>query len=217
MPEVLSVTLEMVRNAVQALGTGGHEVSYRQVYEALGLTNDAQQAVVRTRVSGMAKHGEITRTGTGRFVYNFNRRPRDAKVYAAMWRFVRASKPGWSVSECGMLTRASYTHALRYVAWLEGEGYVERTGRNDRRAVTYRATAKAQASPETPYPPTRESDPFQQERTAAATITRLMLCADPYAPKTASTIVAACHVLLARFGSKPCTENEHTEESHVAE
>lgn len=116
-----------------------------------------------------------------------------------------------------MLTRASYTHALRYVAWLEGEGYVERTGRNDRRAVTYRATAKAQASPETPYPPTRESDPFQQERTAAATITRLMLCADPYAPKTASTIVAACHVLLARFGSKPCTENEHTEESHVAE
>lgn len=118
MPEVLSVTLEMVRNAVQALGTGGHEVSYRQVYEALGLTNDAQQAVVRTRVSGMAKHGEITRTGTGRFVYNFNRRPRDAKVYAAMWRFVRASKPGWSVSECGM--RPAQLHPCPALCGLAG-------------------------------------------------------------------------------------------------
>ena len=62
-------------------------------------------------------------------------------------------------------------------------GYVERAGRNEKRAILYRATTKAAASPETPYPPIRESDPFQKERTAAATITRLMLCADPTPPK----------------------------------
>ena len=80
------------------------------------------------------------------------------------------------------------------------------------RAVLYRATAKAAASPETPYPPIRETDPFQKERTAAATITRLMLCADPYAQKTARTIAEACQVLLARFGGT-VTENENREES----
>lgn len=214
--EFPGVTLEMVRNAVQAMGEGGQEVSYRQIYEALGLTNDAQQAVVRTRITDMTKHGEIKRTKRGCFVYDYKHRPREAKTYVTLWRFVRAAKPGWDVSGCAMLTRISYTQALRYVSWLEGEGYVERTGRNAKRAILYRATAKAAASPETPYPPIREADPFQKERTAAATITRLMLCADPYAPKTARSITDACRVLLARFeksGEESVTENENREEA----
>jgi|GEM_PF-450894 len=210
--EFSNVTLEMVRNAVQALGEGGREVSYRQVYEVLGLTNEGQQAVVRTRISNMAKHGEINRTKTGCFTYDFKHRPREAKTYAVLWRFVRASKPGWDISGCAMLTRISYTQVLRYVSWLENEGYVERAGRNEKRAILYRATTKAAASPETPYPPIRESDPFQKERTAAATITRLMLCADPYAPKTARSIIDACRVLLNRFekgGAESVTKNEN--------
>lgn len=210
--EYSRVTLEMVRNAAQALGDGGQEVSYRQIYEALGLSNEAQHAVVRTRISNMAKHGEIKRTRPGCFTYNFKHRPREAKTYEVIWRFVRAAKPGWDVSGCAMLTRISYTQVLRYVSWLEGEGYAERAGRNAKRAILYRATAKAAASPETPYPPIREADPFQKERTAAATITRLMLCADPYAQKTARTIAEACHVLLARFGGT-VTENENREET----
>lgn len=214
--EFASVTLEMVRNAAQALGEGEREISYRQIYEALGLTNDAQQAVVRTRVSNMAKHGEIKRTKPGCFVYDFKHRPREAKTYAVLWRFVRAAKPGWDVSGCAMLTRISYTQVLRYVSWLENEGYVEHAGRNAKRAVLYRATAKAAASPETPYPPMREADPFQKERAAAASITRLMLCADPHAPKTARSITDACRVLLARFeksGAESVTENENREET----
>jgi len=206
--EYSKVTVELVRKAAQALGEGGQEISYRQIYEALGLTSDSQQAVVRTRISDMSKHGEIKRTRAGCFTYNFKHRPREGKSYAALWRFVRAAKPGWDIAECAMMTRVSYTQALRYVQWLEGEGYVERVGRNEKRAIRYRATPKAQATPETPYPPIRATDPFQKERTAAATITRLMLCADPYAPRTASTIVEACHVLLARF-DKAVTENEN--------
>lgn len=213
--EFSSVTLEMVRRAVQALGEGGQEMSYRQIYEALGLTSEAQQAVVRTRISGMAKHGEIKRTKAGCFTYDFRHRPREGKTHAVLWRFVRAAKPGWDISECAMMTRVSYTQALRYVQWLEGEEYVERAGRNEKRAILYQATPKAQASPETPYPPIRAVDPFQKERTAAATITRLMLCADPYAPRTASAIVEACHVLMTRF-TKPVTELVTENENAVA-
>lgn len=209
--EFTSVTLEMVRNAAQAMGEGGREISCRQIYEALGLDNTAQQAVVRTRISSMVRHGEIKRTEPGCFIYDFKHRPREGKTYTVLWRFVRAAKPGWDVSGCAMLTRVSYTQVLRYVSWLEGEGYIERAGRNEKRAVLYRATGKAAASPETPYPPIRKADPFQKERVAAATITRLLLCADPYAPKTARSITDACRVLLTRFekGVEFVNENEN--------
>lgn len=208
MPET---TKEMVRRAVRALGDGGQEVSYRQVYEALGISGEGGQAVVRSRISDMLRHGEMTRVRVGVFTYNVGHRPREGKTYPVMWRFVRAAKPGWTVSECAMLTRISYTQALRYIAWLEDEGYVDRAGRDAKQAVLYRATARAATTPETPYPPHKESDPFQKERAAAAMITRLMLCADPHAPGTARGIRDACGTLLARFG-KNATQNENEKE-----
>ncbi|MCH5277506.1 MAG: hypothetical protein J1E80_06685 [Desulfovibrionaceae bacterium] len=197
------VSKEAVRAALQALGEDGKEVSYQLVYEALGLKNDAEQAVVRSRISDMTRHGEVKRTRTGCFTYDFKHRPRESKSYETLWRFVRKAKPGWSVSECAMMTRISYTRALRYCTWLEEAGFIERTGRSDRNATTWRATAKADMNPETPYPPLRETDPFAKERTAAATIVRLMLCADPYAAKTAREVTEAARVLLARFEKQP--------------
>ena len=114
------VSKEAVRAALQALGEGGKEISYRLVYEALGLENDAEQAVVRSRISDMTRHGEVKRTRTGCFTYDFKHRPREAKSYETLWRFVRKAKPGWSLSECAMMTRVSYTQALRYCNWLGG-------------------------------------------------------------------------------------------------
>lgn len=204
----MAVTIDMVRKAVRALGDGGREVSYRQIYEALGLDHEAEQAVVRSRISGMKRHGEVRAARPGVVVYDEQHRPREGRMHVVIWRFVRTAKPGWSISECALMTRVSYTHILRYVTWLEGEGFVERAGRDSKRATLFRATGKAQATPETPYPPVRETDPFQKERTAAATITRLMLCADPYAPRTARAITDAANVLLARF-SNSVTENEN--------
>lgn len=202
------VSKEAVRAALQALGEGGREISYRLVYEALGLENDAEQAVVRSRISDMTRHGEVKRTRTGCFTYDFRHRPRKAKSYEALWRFVRKAKPGWSLSECAMMTRVSYTQALRYCNWLADEGFIARAGKDERNAATWRATVKADRTPETPYPPLRETDPFARERVAAATIARLLLCADPYAKKTAQSITDACKVLLARF-DKNRTENEN--------
>ena len=202
------VSKDAVRAALQALGEGGKEISYRLVYEALGLENEAEQAVVRSRISDMTRHGEVKRTRTGCFTYDFKHRPREAKSYEALWRFVRKAKPGWSISECAMMTRVSYTQALRYCNWLAEEGFIARAGRDDRNAVTWRATVKADKNPETPYPPLRETDPFSRERAAAATIARLLLCADPYAKKTAQSITDACKILLARF-DRNRTENEN--------
>ena len=202
------VSKEAVRAALQALGEGGKEISYRLVYEALGLENDAEQAVVRSRISDMTRHGEVKRTRTGCFTYDFRHRPREAKSYETLWRFVRKAKPGWSISECAMMTRISYTQALRYCNWLAEEGFIARAGKDERNAVTWRSTVKADRTPETPYPPLRETDPFARERTAAATIARLMLCADPYARKTAQSITDACKVLLARF-DKNLTPNKN--------
>ncbi len=193
------VSKQAIRAALQALGEGGKEISYRLVYEVLGLESDAEQAVVRSRISDMTRHGEVKRTRTGCFTYDFRHRPREGKSYETLWRFVRKAKPGWAISECAMMTRVSYTQALRYCNWLAEEGFIERMGRDDRNAATWRATVKADQTPETPYPPIRATDPFAKERTAAATITRLMLCADPYAPHTARGIVEAARVLLARF------------------
>lgn len=208
------VSKEAVRAALQALGEGGKEISYRLVYEALGLENEAEQAVVRSRISDMTRHGEVKRTRTGCFTYDFKHRPREAKSYETLWRFVRKAKPGWSISECAMMTRVSYTQAMRYCNWLAEEGFIARAGRDDRNAVTWRSTVKADKNPETPYPPLRETDPFARERAAAATIARLLLCADPYAKKTAQSITDACKVLLARFDRKRMeNENDNTEEN----
>lgn len=211
-------TLDNIRATIQALGADGKEISHALVFEAMGLETESDKAIARARVTTMTKHGELTRTERGSFIYNAKHRPRQAKLHAAIWRFVRASKPGWSVQDCALMTRASYTHVLRYVGWLEGEGFIARAGQDGKRAVTYRNTEKARATPETPYPPIKTTDPFAKERVAAATITRLMLCANPYALKTARDITDACRVLLARFEKdvpENRTENENEEDCHV--
>ncbi|MBQ7607504.1 MAG: hypothetical protein IJU76_05990 [Desulfovibrionaceae bacterium] len=197
----MEITTTMVRNAVRALGEGGNDVTYRQIYEALGLTAESEQAIVRSRLSGMKKHGEVHKVRPGVFTYNEERRPREGKMHPILWRYVRTSKPGWTISDCSMMTRVSYTHALRYVSWLEEEGFVSRVGKNVKQAIIYAATGKALSTPETPFPPIRRerNDPFHTERVAAATIIRLMLCANPYAKKTAREITDACHILLKRF------------------
>lgn len=212
------IETEELRRVIRSLGEGGKEISYQLIYESMGLENEAEKDVVRSKVTTMVKHGEIERTERGAFKYNFKRSYRKNCGYDTLWRFVRAAKPNWSVEECSLLTRISYPHASRYVSWLEEEGYVCRVGRNSKHAITYANTTRARQSPETPYPPIRETDPFAKERIAAATITRLMLCSNPYSAKTARLITDACHTLLARFeknGAECRTEIENKENCHV--
>lgn len=218
MSERKTIEAEEVRRIIRSFAEGDKEVTYQLVYEAMGLENEAEKDVVRARVGHMVKHGELVRTERGSFKYNFKRAYRKSAGYEALWRFVRAAKPDWSIEECSLMTRISYTHALRYINWLEEEGYVVRVGRNSKNAIIYANTSKAKQSPETPYPAIKETDPFAKERVAAASITRLMLCANPYSPKTAKLISEACHTLLARFEKvqpENRIENENEEKNDV--
>jgi hypothetical protein len=89
----------------------------------------------------------------------------------------------------------------RYCGWLENEGYIAQHGK-DGTTTLYRATDKADKSPETPYPPITDRNPFERENAAAARLATLMLCHDPYQPRVAAEIIKQCNVLLARFGVK---------------
>ena len=202
------VTLEMVRQVAQTLCEGDKTVSNHQIFAALALDCEPEKARARSRISNMVKHGEMTREADGLYRYNFAKRPRNPKTYAIIWRFIRKAKPGWSITECSMMTRVSYTQALRYCNWLEEEGFIARAGRDDRNAITWRATVMADRTPETPYPPLRETDPFAREKAAVVRIVDLLLRAYPYSVKTARGITEACKVLLARF-DKNRTENEN--------
>lgn len=196
-----ATTLEVVRGAVRSLAAGGEPISNAQLYAMLGLTTEPEKVRMRRRIDAMLKRGELTRIQDGVFRYHPSRAsaPKHAHIYTSLWRFVRKAKPGWDIKECSLLTGVSYTTARRYCLWLEEEGFVARAGKNGTN-LTYRSTSRADQTPETPWPPGRESDPFERERAAAALIARLMLCENLYSGRTARRITEACNTLLSRFG-----------------
>lgn len=194
-----TITAEMIREAMRSFCHGGQSVSNAQLYEVMGLTCEPEKDRLRTRINEMVKSGEVNKIEPGRYNYNFKFRLRTSnESFPKLWRFVRSQKPGWSITQASQLTRVSYTQASRYFVWLENEGYIALHSKEGQTHL-YSGTAKAVATPETPYPPHTDRNPFERENAAAAQIARLMLCHDPYQPKTARDIVAACKTLLARF------------------
>lgn len=213
--ENITVTIDMVRTALKSFGANKQEISNAQLYDALNLKNEKEKDRLRSRLNDLVQAGEVVRVRPGGYVYNFEHRSREGRGYAAVWRFVRKNKPGWSLSECALMVRMGYSHVRKYCLWLEEANYIERVGVNAKKAITYKGTLKADATPETPYPPRNEPDPFEKERVAAATLVRLMLCADPHQIRTGRAIVDACRVLLARF-ENTVTQVANKENPHVA-
>lgn len=200
------ITMEQVRTAIVNLGSDGAEVSNAELFEVFGFGEESDKVRLRRRMQDMVAAGEITRVREGIYTYNFKYCQASAKFHTAMWRFVRMQKPGWTIKELALYTRASYTHASKFCGWLLEEGYIAMTGKNGLNKL-YSATNKAMMAPETPRPPKKIHDPFQKERAAAAIIIRLMLCSDMSSPKIKKAIVEACEVLLNRF--KSTAENEN--------
>lgn len=206
-----TITTDMVRAAMQSFCHGGKSVSNAQLYTVLGLDCEPEKDRLRTRVNNMVASGEVVKIKAGVYEYNFKYRSRKNKTLPAVWRYVRMQKPGWSFNDACLLTRVSYTQVARYCTWLENEGYIALYGKDGATAL-YAATDKADATPETPFPPITDRNPFERENAAAAELARLMLCHDPYQPTTARKIVAACNVLLARF-DKPFNQVENKGET----
>jgi hypothetical protein len=209
------IATDTVREAMRIFCKGGKRITNTQLYAALDLQDREERAVLRTRLRDMCKRGEAVRIDHAVYEYNFKFSLRIRNTtYAAIWRFVRTQKPGWSLTYACQLTRISHTQVARYCGWLENEGYIARHGK-DGVTTLYRATDKADKSPETPYPPHTDKNPFEREASAAARIATLMLCHDPYQPKVARQIADACKVLLARFASAVATQEATDEDSSL--
>lgn len=198
MSDALTITMDMVRDAMRSFCEGNKQVSNVQLYEILGLNTEKEKDRLRTRVNGLVNQGEVERVSPGVYLYNFKFRLRKNTTYPKIWRFVRSAKPGWHITDASLLTRVSYTQLSRYCNWLENEGYIEQSGK-DGQTRLFRSTGKARQTPETPYPPMTDKNPFEAENCAAARLATLMLCHDPHSKKTAQEIVKNCNILLARF------------------
>lgn len=198
MSDARTITIEMVREAMRSHCKPGVRVSNAELYRLLDLKCEEEKDRLRTRLNNMVIAGELLRVERGLYEYNFKYRVRKNTTFPAIWRFVRMQKEAWSYADVCQLTRISYSQVKRYCEWLENEGYIVRYGKKGA-TFTYRATEKAELTPETPYPEITDRNPFERENAAAAELARLMLCNDPYQPTTARKIVAACNVLRARF------------------
>ncbi|CAK7025212.1 MAG: hypothetical protein DELT_02553 [Desulfovibrio sp.] len=193
-----TITMNMVRQAMRSHCKAGVAISNAELYRILDLKNEKEKDRLRTRLNGMVNQDEVFRVGPGKYEYNFKFRLRKNTTFPVIWRFVRMQKEEWSFSDLCQLTRISYSQVKRYCEWLENEEYIVRYGKKGA-TITYRATEKAELTPETPYPDISDRNPFERENAAAAELARLMLCHDPYQSTTARKIVAACNVLRARF------------------
>lgn len=212
-----TITTPMIRQAIRSYCKAGQPISNAELYRILDLKIETEKERLRTRLNDMVQHGEMTRVGRGVYEYNFKHRSRENTTFPAIWRFVRMQKPGWSIADVCQLTRISYTQVARYCGWLENEEYITRHGKKGT-TIIYRATDKADRTPETPYPDITDRNPFERENAAAAELARLMLCNDPYQATTARKIVAACKILLARFDSasnQTGKQNENGGMNHV--
>ena len=212
--KAVTITLEMVREALRSHCKKGKRISNAELCRIFNLESEIEKNRLRARLNDMVNKKELLRVGSALYEYNFKYIVRKNTTFPVIWRFVRMQKNEWAFADVCQLTRISYSQVKRYCEWLENEEYIVRYGRAGA-TITYRATDKADKTPETPYPTVADKNPFERENAAAAELARLMLCHDPYQPTTVRKIVAACRVIQARFdrdfnqvknGGK---ENEH--------
>ncbi|EHJ46359.1 hypothetical protein DFW101_0342 [Solidesulfovibrio carbinoliphilus subsp. oakridgensis] len=178
---------------------GSNPVSLAMLYESMACTDEPAKARVRRQVNAMVRRQELIRVEDGVFQCNTQAVSKQhSEYYQRIWRALRSSKPGFSYQDVATVTRVSYTHVLRYCAWLKEEGYLEPYGMRGQ-ARLFRATEKAQSTPNTPYPPRKIKDPFEQEKGLALGVVQAFLLRDPYQPAVQAKIIENCRAILARF------------------
>lgn len=186
-----------LRDVLRSFGAD-KKVCSAVLYELFGLVTAQEKQRLRDALKEMCARGELVRLRNGEYKYNFNFRLRENAAYGKIWRFVRASKPGWTRADIArQLNGVSAKQIDRYCQWLAKKGFIEKYGKQGA-ATSYRATYRASMTPETPYPCFTDR-PFEQEKAAALALARLILCENPSLPKIAGEIVTACDVLYARF------------------
>jgi len=196
-----------LRLVLLGLSEGGKRtVSNKMLFEALGLTTEAEKVRVRSSMGRLLRNGEATRVEDG--VYRLSLReadPNTIKALRKIWRAVRAAKPGWTIADIKLVSGACTECARDYVNWLIGEGFVVRHGKAGN-TLKYLTTMRGQETRETPIPPREVKDPFAREKNATVAMLQAMLSKDLYRPAVRAKIVENCKAILARF--------EKEEETH---
>jgi len=194
--------MDRVRLVIQGLTVNGKEpVTNALLYEAMGLTVEADKARLRSRINDLVKRGELSRIEDGKYRYVPKARIRSGEYYQRVWRAIRSAKPGFSWTDLAQVSRVSYTHCHRYGQWLAEEGYIERHGRKGATSL-YRATLRAKDTVETPYPPLDIADPYETERNAACRLVRALMERDPGQTAVKNKIIDNCRAILARFAKE---------------
>ncbi len=73
----------------------------------------------------------------------------DADKMAALWRFIRTAKSGWSLSQAALMTKTSYSFCRTCVEVFLKQGFVVQVGQNGKKRL-YKSSALAAKTPEVP-------------------------------------------------------------------
>lgn len=191
--------IALLRSAAKVLGKDGDIFYNKLLFKALDATTEPAKARVRRQANQLVGTGEFTRIARGKYKYNPEKAPkRDGKITNQMWRAIRSSRPGWTITDIAQISGATLSHAVKYCRYLEEDGYIKRHGTNGNSAL-YRSTIKTAEQRNAPYPPRPIKDPYEEERGCVSELVKLFLTKDLYGPATQKNIIKNCRTILARF------------------
>lgn len=191
--------MAQVRAAIKGFcPEAGYRVTHDQLYEVFGLVTGKEKSRVRRNCQALVGRRELTRVEPGVYIYNPDAvEPDQVESYQRIWRAVRVRLPGWTSFDIVQVTRVSVDMVRRYCRFLAEEGYIAPHGKRGNTKL-WRATPKAKAHRETPYPPRALPDPYAPEKTAACRLVRCLMETDPGKPRVREKIITECQRILSR-------------------
>ena len=170
-----------IREAFRGLSDGKRPVTYRQLFDALGVASQAEKTKVRTACRDFLNRGEIIRVGRGVFEYRGKAPRATAPLIKKMWRLIRM-KVRFKPRELVQLTGADPSHVYKYMKFLQGLGLVSRHGREGQEHI-YRLTLAGRERIETPYPSRDYKDRWRITKDAGWRLIRILVEEDLNKPK----------------------------------
>ncbi|WP_027179887.1 hypothetical protein [Maridesulfovibrio bastinii] len=191
--------IALLRKTAQVLGKDGDIFYNKLLYKALNIETEREKDCIRRQANQLVKTGEFIRIARGKYKYNFEKSPkRDGQLTNQIWRAIRSSNPGWTMTDIAQISGASLSHVVKYCRYLEGDGYIKKYGIKGN-STLYRSTLKTAEQRNTPYPPRPITDPHEEERSCVSELVKLFLTKNLYSPVTQEKIIKNCRTILARF------------------
>lgn len=195
-----SPSMKEFRAAVQQLcpTPEKEEVTAPDLARFFGLSGESQMNVIRGRLRDMAKRGELTKTGTGRWCRSAGEPIRRGEGYARMWRAIRSSQATFTAQEIYQLSQMDESSVSKYLKFLDAEGFISKCGKKGT-VTLWGLTLKGHDQRETPFPPKDITIPYLAERTAVGKLNLIMHREDMRQPGVRKKIAELLAVLNRSF------------------